>query len=300
MPIHKRADRSCVRFPARTLVRFLSVSAFLTLAAGRASAGPPYITDDPEPVEYRHWEIYIASEYANYKDAFGVVGTAPHIEVNYGVAPNVQLHVIAPMAYGQFPGGALNYGIGDIELGVKYRFVQETKSQPMVGTFPLIEVPTGDSSRNLGNGQTQFFLPLWLQKSWGALTTYGGGGYWHNPGVGQRDYWFAGWLVQYNVTRKFAPGIEIFYASSSLEGVSDRTGFNAGFTYDFDEGHHLLFSAGTDFHGPTGSIAYLAYQWTFGPHEHDDKQGGTQKPQARTHSDGMPALLRVSTAPLPQ
>jgi len=24
-------------------------------------AGPPYITDDPEPVEYQHWEVYLAS-----------------------------------------------------------------------------------------------------------------------------------------------------------------------------------------------------------------------------------------------
>ena len=27
----------------------------------RAQAGPPYITDDPEPVEYQHWEFYVAS-----------------------------------------------------------------------------------------------------------------------------------------------------------------------------------------------------------------------------------------------
>jgi hypothetical protein len=27
-----------------------------------ASAGPPFRTDDPEPVEYRHWEAYVASQ----------------------------------------------------------------------------------------------------------------------------------------------------------------------------------------------------------------------------------------------
>ena len=27
----------------------------------KAFAGPPYITDDPEPVEYQHWEVYFAS-----------------------------------------------------------------------------------------------------------------------------------------------------------------------------------------------------------------------------------------------
>ena len=34
----------------------------LTLCAAVAAlAGPPYVTDDPEPVEYRHWEVYFAS-----------------------------------------------------------------------------------------------------------------------------------------------------------------------------------------------------------------------------------------------
>jgi hypothetical protein len=32
------------------------------LISTRAWAGPPYVTDDPEPVEYRHWEVYLASQ----------------------------------------------------------------------------------------------------------------------------------------------------------------------------------------------------------------------------------------------
>ena len=31
----------------------------LTLGLIVAWAGPPFVTDDPEPVEYRHWEIYL-------------------------------------------------------------------------------------------------------------------------------------------------------------------------------------------------------------------------------------------------
>ena len=45
------------------------------------------------------------------------------------------------------------YGLGDIEFGLKYRFIQETDHLPMVGVFPLLEIPTGDSDRGLGNGQ---------------------------------------------------------------------------------------------------------------------------------------------------
>lgn len=47
-----------------------------------ASAGPPFVTDDPEPVEHDHWEIYLASQ--DQHDSNGWTGTAPHLEVNYG------------------------------------------------------------------------------------------------------------------------------------------------------------------------------------------------------------------------
>ena len=30
----------------------------------------------------------------------------------------------------------------------------------MMGTFPLLELPTGDSDKGLGAGQTRFFVPL--------------------------------------------------------------------------------------------------------------------------------------------
>ena len=26
--------------------------------AGAARGGPPFVTDDPEPVDYQHWEFY--------------------------------------------------------------------------------------------------------------------------------------------------------------------------------------------------------------------------------------------------
>jgi hypothetical protein len=28
-----------------------------------ALAGPPFVTDDPEPAKYRHWEVYIAYQF---------------------------------------------------------------------------------------------------------------------------------------------------------------------------------------------------------------------------------------------
>ncbi len=118
--------------------------------AGSVRGGPPFVTDDPEPVDYQHWEIYIASQDAKLDGDWS--GTAPHFELNYGVVSNVQLHLIAPLAYDAPPAGAAHYGYGDTELGVKFRFLQETDYLPQAAIFPLVEAPTGSAADNLGDG----------------------------------------------------------------------------------------------------------------------------------------------------
>jgi hypothetical protein len=240
-------------------------------ACASAHAGPPFITDDPEPVELGHWEVYGFS--AGAVGPRDVSGVGPAIEVNYGAAPNLQLHVIADLAFDDPAGRGARVGVGDTELGAKYRFITPGPDDwwPQVGVFPLLEIPTGDAKRNLGAGYVQAFLPVWVQKNFGKWTTYGGGGYWINPGPGNRDYWFTGWLLQRQVTDKLALGGEVFHQTASMVGRGETTGFNLGGVYDFTEHYHLLFSAGrggqlyaVDAAAVSNPVTYyLAFQWTF-------------------------------------
>jgi hypothetical protein len=89
-----------------------------------AFAGPPYVTDDPEPTPYRSYEIYLASDYARSADSVDV--TAPHLEFNYGLFPNVQVTATLPLAGSSLPKGAMHFGYGDTEFEVKARVIQET------------------------------------------------------------------------------------------------------------------------------------------------------------------------------
>jgi hypothetical protein len=234
--------------------------AVLACLSASAWAGPPYITDDPEPVEYKHWEVYLATQHEVVHD--GASGTVPHLEINYGPLPNLQLHVIAPLAYARPSGGPTAFGPGDLELGAKFRFVQEGERVPMLGTFPLIEVPTGNASKSLGTGKLHAFLPLWLQKTMGAWSGYGGGGYWINPGAGNRNYWFAGWQAQRRFAELLAVGAEIFYTTADRAGANGNLRFNVGAIVDFSGNHHLLLSAGRSIAGDTRLLGYLAYQLT--------------------------------------
>jgi hypothetical protein len=239
---------------------------FLLSVRSIASAGPPFATDDPEPVEYRHWEVYLSSIYNH--GARETTATAPHVEVNYGIFPDVQFHILAPLEVAKFEGRAAHYGYGDTELGVKYRFYNDEEAGFMAGIFPLLEVPTGRESVGLvgfGSGQVMTFLPVWFQKSWGPWTTYGGGGLWINPGKGNQNFGYVGWLLQRDLSKQLTLGGEVYHQTPSEIGGPASTGFNLGGIINLSDLHHLLFSAGRDFSGPNLASFYLGWQFTFGP-----------------------------------
>ncbi len=221
--------------------RFFLVAILLVLPL-TAFAGPPFRTDDPIPVDYHHGEIYLFSTGA--RDASGTSGLGPAVEFNYGILPDTQAHIIAPLAYDVPKDDVSHFGYGDTEVGVKYRFVRQTDTLPDIGVFPLMEIPTGDSAKGLGNGRAQFFLPVWIQKDFGDWTAYGGGGYWINPGPGNRDYWFSGVLLQYTFFSDFYLGTEVFFQTSDAADGEDSVGFNFGGALPLPGGVQILFSAG--------------------------------------------------------
>jgi hypothetical protein len=240
-----------------------------------ALAGPPFQTDDPQPIDFRHYEFYVFGNW----DATRVESdtSAPAVEFNWGALPNVHLHIIVPAA-GLIPSnnpslapagvGPKAFGLGDIELGIKYRFVQESKHRPMVGTFVMFEIPTGSAAKGLGVGTTWYKLPLWAQKSFGPWTTYAGGGETLVKAPGYRKYPFAGWLVQRDLGKKWTLGTEVYYHGP--EGIATAqtrpsTLVDFGGYYKIrDEGFQLLYCYGHTVIGQRENYAYLGLYWTWG------------------------------------
>ena len=204
-----------------------------------AVAGPPFQTDDPEPLRFRHYEAYAFGTFDHAGRATSA--QAPAFELNVGAAPNLQLHLVVPIVY-TLPNVA--YGPGDIELGVKYRFVEETKRRPQVGIFPMLEVPSGDPRRGLGNGQVWARLPLWLQKSSGPWTTYGGAGYEVNRAPGMKDSVFTGWLVQRKINKRLTLGTEVYSQNAQVVATKGSTFLDVGGYFNFTNNLSLLFMLG--------------------------------------------------------
>lgn len=242
---------------------FLSIFRILVTAslATVLFAGPPYLTDDPEPVETHHWETYLFTQ--------GVVshgarsGLLPAFEANYGPFANAQIQFQVPVAYEQRTDGARNRGLGDVEAGFKYRFVQEGDTLPQMAIYPQVQAPTGREGAGLGSGHWRFYVPLLFQKSFGAWTTFGGPGWWRNPGDGKQDYMTFGWQIQRGFGETFSMGAEVFHqGADSIDGTGSTT-FNVGFIKSLGPHFAVLGTVGRVFHGETGHQVYLGVRGAF-------------------------------------
>jgi hypothetical protein len=239
------------------------VSIALTTALLRpAWAGPPFITDDPEPVAYQHWEINsgISKTWRNGSSSAAI----PGIDINYGASPNLQLHAQPRYSYERDDNGR-HVGLDDTEVGVKYRFFQFRRgdNEFMAGIYPMYQVATGATRLGPDRGMGQVFLPVWAQASNDRWTVYGGAGYRINPGVGNRNSVFAGTTALYRVTQSLQLGGELFHESPDAVGGSGAAGFNVGGSLNIAKGLNLLFSMGkglTNVADTNQKSAYVALQ----------------------------------------
>jgi hypothetical protein len=242
----------------RALVLLVAITA--CFGASAALAGPPFVTDDPEPVDPHHWEINTGVTYQN-SGSGEVSGSAPFAEFNYGVVPNVQVTLGLPLDY-TFTSGSHHSSYGGTEIGVKYRFVQETDNRPQIAFVPSVDIPSE------AGGHVVTFLPLWLQKSSGPWTLYGGGGLNINPGPGNRDYTFFGGVLTRDVSPATTVGAELYYQGADTVDGTGTTGATLGVTSQIGAHHALLFSVGRSLNGASTAFSgYLAYRFILGPEE---------------------------------
>lgn len=233
--------------PARWLIGLA-----LATVAAPVSAGPPYQTDDPEPTALGHWEIY------NFLSADGRGGTVKGkggLDLNYGVARGLQLTATLPVAFARDTGSRWRAARGDVELGAKYRFVDDEKTGWQAAVFPRVILPT--AAKGLGGQRARLLLPLWVQKDIGKTSVFGGGGYEINRGSGNRDFWQAGIAVTHDFSERLQLGTELSWQSPDSVNGASSTGMDLGLVRKLGGPFALLLAAGPSF--SEGKTSYHAY-----------------------------------------
>ena len=211
-----------------------------SLAIPTALAGPPYVSDDPEPTDERQFEIYAFGSGMVVREG---IGGAAGLDINYGALPDLQLTAVLPVAYDSPSSGATVAGFGDMELAAKYRIVRQAALGWDIAVFPRVILPSG--SRRVGERHASFLLPLWLEKDFGDWSTFGGGGCEINRGGGSKDFCLLGWALTRQVLPELQLGAEIFHQSAATKSGRPTTGIGAGLRYDVSANYHLLAYGGS-------------------------------------------------------
>jgi hypothetical protein len=220
-------------------------------------AGPPFVTDDPEPPPPGGWEINIPFLLERTPGLTEMA--APLFDLNYGL-PNIQLKLEIPVKIVREDSSGTAAGVGDLLIGVKWRFLNDEHSQFQLGTYPQVLAPTGDRARGLGQGQPAYLLPVVAQKSWGKWTVYGEVAYWWQTAPETRDYIYAGAVLEREINDRLTIGVELFGNSPKEHDGRSELAFNLGGVWKLNKHLNLLFSGGRDIVGDTHAMAYVGLQ----------------------------------------
>ena len=237
--------------------RAIVASTALFLAwATPAPAGPPYLTDDPDPTDTGHYEIYAFSEglFAR-RDYDGVAG----LDLNYGPVPDVQLTATLPLDV--TTAVRPHIARGEVEIGVKWRFFQDDKRGLSLAMFPRVFLPTSHDG-----GLASLLLPLWAGWKNERWSVFGGGGYHWRPGAGNRDSLVEAIAVTRTLGEALTIGAEIAHEGADAVGGEGSTTLGLGAVIGLGGPFSLLLSGGpqrTDRSHDVGLHAYAAVGLNF-------------------------------------
>ncbi len=231
----------------------------------KAFADSPYVTDSAETMPLNH--IYTALYASFFKSNIITSSQLPALEFDFVPLPNFEVDTFTTMvnnvnAARRFRDSIPNTtGFGDIDVELRYRFLQETERSPQAAFTPTITIPTGSRNQGLGNGRAWYILPIAVQKSFGDWKTYAEIGYGVNSSPSFKNYLFGGCVCEKILSTKLKLGAEIFTQGASTDVTRSFTLLNLGCTYDFTKDFGVLASVGHSILGENQWIAYLAVGW---------------------------------------
>jgi hypothetical protein len=241
----------------RIRLPFVLVTFACLLAAILAQAGPPFVTDDPEPPPPGGWEVNLPFTFEQTRGKAEM--DAPLLDFNYGL-PDVQLKLEFPIKIVHEDRKGTAAGVGDLLLGAKWRFLNNEQSQLQLGIYPQVLLPVGDHARDFGEGGTAFVFPLLAQESWDKWTLYGNVGFWWQTAAERRNYIYAGAVLEREINERLTLAAELFGNAPKERGSRTDVAFNAGGIWKLSKHVHLLFAGGRAIVGDTSAMAYIGLQ----------------------------------------
>ena len=141
-------------------------------------AQQPFVTDDTDTTPKHHFHFEFSNQFdLLQRPAFpSLKQNTADFELDYGIFDNFEVGIETPLltimnARSTVPRTIT--GIGDTNVSLKYNFLKEREHsrRPALAVAFNLELPTGDTKRQLGSGLADFYTNGILQKSLTLKTT---------------------------------------------------------------------------------------------------------------------------------
>jgi len=214
---------------------------FSLLASAFAQGGPPYYTNDPGTPGHLNWEInlgYMPFLYSNQS-----VSHTPDLDINFGVGDRIQLTYENAWLRVQNPGTEAKFGLGQSNLGVKWRFYDAGESGLNISIFPqaFLNNPNDAVRRGITAASQSFLMPVEFSRKFGPVgVDYEIGYQFVHKGP---DGWLTGLVLGHDFTPEFEMDME-FYCQGTFHPSESQPTIGLGARYKIHRPVILLLMAG--------------------------------------------------------
>lgn len=207
-----------------------------------AQGGPPMVTDDPATPGDGHWEINLAAAGSRTAHRWSV--DVFDADINYGWGDRIQLKLDVPWSAVRSDDGSWRNGLGAVDAGLKWRFVDAEDRGFALSTYPqyLSAWSAVAKGRGVASPDAEFFLPLEISAGAGGFEFVGELG--RNFVEHEEDEWQAGAIVSHPCTENVECLAEVRRTWSANEAQSL---VNLGMRWKWNDRLLLLAAAGRQF-----------------------------------------------------
>jgi hypothetical protein len=240
--------------PRMRLLMFLAALMVCASSPAFAQGGPPYYTNDPGTPGDLNWEINLGYMPFLYSDQS--VSHTPDVDINFGVGERIQLTYENAWLRVHNPSSATEYGVGQSNPGVKWRFYDAGESGLSVSLFPqfFLNNPNDAVHRGITPASESFLLPFEFSKKLGPLDVdYELGYQFVHKGP---DGWITGLVIGHDFTPKLEGDMEL-YGQGTFHPTENQPTIDFGARYKIRPSLILLLMAGRSLEPARSNQAYF-------------------------------------------
>ena len=231
-----------------------------------AQGGPPYYTNDTATPGSHSWEINVG--YMPFLYATQSTSHLPDLDINYGIGARIQLtYENAWLRVGE-GARAAKYGLGQDQIGVKFRFVDNEKAGFAIATFPQVSVnnPNDSVVRGITPRGASLIVPFEFTKQLRSINVNWEVGY-NLVHLGPQG-WIAGIVAGHDVSKRFQVDAEL-YGLGTFNLSNNQQTLGVGSRYKLHPLCTLLLMAGrsvaTAHNGQPFFVGYFGIQFQLPP-----------------------------------